>query len=46
MKKINFILEEEFNTTKPNLNYQKLKEIFNQKYYDYIKRQETRDSHE
>ncbi len=40
--KVNYIITEEFKTTKPNLSEKELKEIFNKKYFEYIKRQETR----
>lgn len=40
--KVNYIITEQFKTTKPNLSEQELKDIFNKKYFEYIKRQETR----
>lgn len=40
--KVNYIVTEEFKTTKPNLSEQELKNIFNKKYFRYIMRQETR----
>ncbi len=41
-KKINYNYNEEFKTTKNNPTEQELKEIFNKKYFNYIKRIEKR----
>lgn len=41
-KKTNFNCSEEFITSSPNPTYQKLKAIFNKKYFNYIKRNEKR----
>lgn len=39
--KVNYIYEEEFKTNKMDLTMNDLKEIFNRKYYNYIKRKEN-----
>ena len=38
--KINYIITQEFKTSKPNLTEQELKDIFNKKYFKYIRKQE------
>ena len=43
IKETNFIYHEEFKTINKNTDYEELKKIFNQKYYNYIKRQENRN---
>lgn len=40
--KVNYIITEEFKTTKSNPSEQELKDIFNKKYFRYIMRQETK----
>ena len=42
VKKTIFIYKEEFKTTKENTTEDELKEIFNKKYFNYIKRIENR----
>lgn len=38
--KVNYIITQEFKTSKPNLTEKELKDIFNRKYFKYIMAQE------
>lgn len=39
-RKVNYIITQEFKTSKPNLTEKELKEIFNKKYFQCIMKQE------